>query len=165
MDESTPRLSRTAKAIPRRAASVAGPLAVIATAAIMGMAVVFILGSPFRGQPGTGMLPASPATPGPSASPSPTLIGSASPSPTTLNGSASPSPTESESPKPSPTSQATPSPPRPTPIVHVVARGEYLILIAERYGVTVAELVELNELDDPGVIFIGQRLLIPGPQQ
>lgn len=49
---------------------------------------------------------------------------------------------------------------RSTP--HVVAPGESLLSIAIRYGVTVEEIIELNELDNPDAIFIGQELLIPG---
>jgi len=54
--------------------------------------------------------------------------------------------------------------------VHVAAPGEVLSTIAERYGVTVAELMRANGLDDPDLIAIGQKLVIPGggaaaPQQ
>lgn len=47
-------------------------------------------------------------------------------------------------------------------ITHVVAAGETLLSIAIRYGVTVDEIIALNELNNPNAIFIGQRLLIPG---
>jgi LysM repeat protein len=45
--------------------------------------------------------------------------------------------------------------------VHVVQPGESLLSIALIYGVTVAELQEANELDNPDAIFIGQELIIP----
>lgn len=45
---------------------------------------------------------------------------------------------------------------------HVVAAGESLLSIAIRYGVTVEEIIDLNELRNPDAIFIGQELLIPG---
>ncbi len=47
-------------------------------------------------------------------------------------------------------------------ITHIVSAGETLLSIAIRYGVTVDEIIELNELNNPNAIFIGQRLLIPG---
>jgi LysM repeat protein len=45
--------------------------------------------------------------------------------------------------------------------VHVVQPGESLLSIALIYGVTVLELQEANELDNPDSIFIGQELIIP----
>ncbi len=45
--------------------------------------------------------------------------------------------------------------------VHVVEPGDTLYAIAERYGVPVRRLAELNEIDDPTTLEIGQRLLIP----
>lgn len=45
---------------------------------------------------------------------------------------------------------------------HIVQRGENLVLIARKYGVDVNALMAMNGIADPNVIFIGQRLLIPG---
>ncbi len=45
---------------------------------------------------------------------------------------------------------------------HVVQLGESLLSIALTYGVTVAEIQEANDLDNPDSIFIGQELIIPG---
>lgn len=45
---------------------------------------------------------------------------------------------------------------------HVVQLGESLLSIALTYGVTVAEIQEANNLDNPDSIFIGQELIIPG---
>lgn len=47
-------------------------------------------------------------------------------------------------------------------LVHVVGRGEHLAQIAKRYGVSVTELIDYNEIDNPNIIVTGQRLLIPG---
>lgn len=44
---------------------------------------------------------------------------------------------------------------------YVVQRGDNLFAIARRFGTTVAVLVELNGLADPGYLYVGQRLLIP----
>ena len=46
--------------------------------------------------------------------------------------------------------------------VHVVQTGESMLGIAIRYGVTVEEVLEANELDNPDSIFEGQELIIPG---
>lgn len=48
--------------------------------------------------------------------------------------------------------------------VHIVQSGDTLFGIAERYGTSFDAIVELNELDNPGLLDIGQRLLIPNAQ-
>lgn len=45
--------------------------------------------------------------------------------------------------------------------VHVVQRGETLYRIAQRYGLTVDEIVLANGITNPSSIQVGQRLLIP----
>ncbi|MCS7051300.1 MAG: LysM peptidoglycan-binding domain-containing protein, partial [Thermomicrobium sp.] len=47
--------------------------------------------------------------------------------------------------------------------VHIVQPGETLSAIAVRYGVSLAELVRLNGISDPDLIFAGSRLSIPAP--
>ena len=42
----------------------------------------------------------------------------------------------------------------------VVQRGDYLSRIADRYNVTVDELVRLNNIADPNLLFVGQKLLL-----
>ncbi len=56
-----------------------------------------------------------------------------------------------------------PGTPTPTPVPqqHRVEAGDTLIGIAARYGVTVEDLQELNEISDPRGLQIGQRLAIP----
>ena len=51
------------------------------------------------------------------------------------------------------------------PAVHVVQPGEWLALIARRYGTTVAELIRLNPwlAWNPNLVFVGSRLCIPAP--
>jgi LysM repeat protein len=46
-------------------------------------------------------------------------------------------------------------------IVHTVAAGENLYRIALRYNVTVAAIAQVNGIDNPRLIFPGQRLIIP----
>lgn len=45
--------------------------------------------------------------------------------------------------------------------VHIVRPGEYLALIAGRYGVTVAALMRENGLRNGNLLYVGQRLRIP----
>lgn len=45
--------------------------------------------------------------------------------------------------------------------IHTVQAGESLLSIALLYGVTVEEIQEANELNNPDAIFIGQELIIP----
>lgn len=46
--------------------------------------------------------------------------------------------------------------------VYTVAGGDTLNTIAKRYGITVRELIEANDLAEPGLIHMGQKLVIPG---
>lgn len=45
---------------------------------------------------------------------------------------------------------------------HTVARGETLAKIAQRYEASLSRLAEVNDLSDPNLIRIGQKLTIPG---
>lgn len=74
---------------------------------------------------------------------------------------ASPSAESSEAPRRTPTPEPTPEL-TPEPFVHIVAPGESLIYIAGLYKVTVDEIVELNDIQNPNRIQVGQELLIPG---
>lgn len=46
--------------------------------------------------------------------------------------------------------------------VHVVASGENLSTIARRYGMTMQELAAYNGIINPNLVFVGQRIQIPG---
>jgi membrane-bound lytic murein transglycosylase D len=48
---------------------------------------------------------------------------------------------------------------------HRVRPGETLSIIAERYGTTVAVLVEMNRLDNPHEILAGTRITVPVPSE
>jgi LCP family protein required for cell wall assembly len=49
------------------------------------------------------------------------------------------------------------------PQIYVVQQGDTLFSLARRYGVTVADLVRVNQLSGDN-IFVGQQLIIPQPQ-
>ncbi len=49
------------------------------------------------------------------------------------------------------------------PVIHSVQRGETLVTIARQYGVTVADLMRMNNLRYANRIYVGQRLMVkPG---
>ncbi len=45
---------------------------------------------------------------------------------------------------------------------HTVAAGETLGTLAQRYGTSVEELMNLNSLSDPNLVHVGQALRVPG---
>lgn len=62
----------------------------------------------------------------------------------------------------SPSAEATETPSaEATYLTHVVQKGEYLQSIAQRYGVSVADVLALNNISDPNKIYPGQVLKIP----
>lgn len=89
--------------------------------------------------------PAVTVSPQPLATPTPL------PSPSVSASPLSPSPSGGE-----PTQSAIPS-----QAIHVVEPGEFLSVIALRYGVTTAAIVEANDIENPDLIEAGQRLIIP----
>jgi lipoprotein-anchoring transpeptidase ErfK/SrfK len=46
--------------------------------------------------------------------------------------------------------------------IHVVRRGEHLAKIARKYGTSVAAIVTANGLRNANLVYVGQRLKIPG---
>jgi len=62
---------------------------------------------------------------------------------------------------PTGTPPATPAPGRQ--VEHIVQRGEYLALIANRYGVSTNAIIKANNLRNPNFIYPGQKLIIPVP--
>ena len=62
--------------------------------------------------------------------------------------------------------------PSPTPTLrtriaarHTVVAGDNLYQISLRYGVSMAAIIEFNQLENPDALSIGQELLIPGPDE
>ncbi len=77
--------------------------------------------------------------------------------PTFTNTPVPPTPTVTSTVTPTPTPTAT-----ATPIMtHVVQPDEALWEIAERYGVDVEDLIELNNIEDPDHLVPGEELKLP----
>jgi LysM repeat protein len=80
-------------------------------------------------------------------------------------------PTETPTPEGGPTSTPPPeATATPVPVetrtgrtTHVVQPGENLSQIAQRYGVSVEAIVQVNGLENPSLIHSGQTLIIPAP--
>lgn len=47
-----------------------------------------------------------------------------------------------------------------TPTIHTIARGESLAGIAQRYGITVEQLIQINNITNPNLIYAGQQLTV-----
>jgi len=135
-------------------------VAIVLAVAVLVLAVAVLAGAAYLGSPaivdwvqqmgaGAGAASTSPFT----APPAPTL---ATPAPTL----ATPAPTPTATRAPNATPSPTPTP-AATPQVHVVVRGETLIAIAARYGVTAAALKKANGITGAGLIYVGQHLVIP----
>ena len=80
--------------------------------------------------------------------------------PPTSVAEATPTPAPTPSPQLPTTPTSTPLPP-PALREYVVQPGDTLTAIALEFGVTVSALAELNGIENPNVISVGQRLLVP----
>jgi LysM repeat protein len=49
----------------------------------------------------------------------------------------------------------------PTPVIYVIKKGDTLLVIARQFGVTVAEIQDVNGITDPRRLRIGQEIIIP----
>ena len=77
----------------------------------------------------------------------------------------------SENPLPTTTPEVTIAPvvtpttlPPAAPRVYIVESGDTLSGIADRFGTTAADIIELNEMTDPDNLSIGDELLVPAPE-
>lgn len=73
---------------------------------------------------------------------------------------ATPSPT-ARGPTPNVTAKATTPPDNSETQTYIVKAGDTLASIAAQFGVTVAELQRINNITNPNLLNVGQRLLIP----
>ena len=139
----------------RRSRWLRGVAAVIAVAAV---AAVVYLASPAIGDVMRRL--SAGASAAASALPSGVLpVASVAPAPATTEP-ASASATPAATPAPTPTAAPIPSP-AGSALVHVVVKGETLIGIAAKYGVTLAAIKSANAITDPSLIYVGERLVIP----
>jgi LysM repeat protein len=81
--------------------------------------------------------------------------------PTTAAPTASSTSGSSNQPRRTPTPRVEPTP-EATPFEHTISRGESLSYIAGLYCTTVAEIQELNGIENPNRIQVDQVILIPG---
>ena len=134
---------------PRRGSRVRGAVIGIVTIAAVA-AVGFVAGL---------MLPTILPGPGLGTTPSPSVAPSQAASPTPA-----PTPAATGTPTPAPTAPPTAAPtPAPSQVVYIVKAGDQLARIAATYGVTVAAIQEANNITDPNLIKVGQKLVIPLP--
>ena len=133
-----------------------GVLAIVIAVAVLAGAAY--LASPAIGdwmrQVGAGATPTST---------SPSTPPLATPAPTPATPARTPTTTRAAIPSITPTPAAATSTLAATPLVHVVVKGETLIAIAARYGVTVSAIMNANGITDAGLIYVDERLVIPSP--
>lgn len=123
---------------------------VLGAVLIIGVIALFYLITYILGSPGSSSSPPASPQPSPSPLPGPAAI-------------SSPPPVLSPSPSPSPAPVASPAPP-PAQRFHVVEGGDTLNRIAQRYGVTVEQIMQANGFTDRNrILRIGERLVIPDP--
>ncbi len=65
---------------------------------------------------------------------------------------------------PTRTPEATPTA-TPNPQTYTVQAGDTLLSIATRFGIEAQDLATKNELLDPNTIFVGQKLVLPQPDE
>lgn len=71
----------------------------------------------------------------------------------------------------SPEPEPQPTPPAPEPVkpvadkTYTVKKGDTLSAIAKQYGKTVRELAEYNGIGNPNLIFVNQKIKIPGTKE
>lgn len=69
-----------------------------------------------------------------------------------------PTPTPTRTPEPTPT----PTPTEPAQQTYTVEQGDTLSDIANRFGTTVQDLVQANDITNPDLLRIGDELIVPG---
>jgi len=69
--------------------------------------------------------------------------------------------TATPSPTPPPTATARTPTPQPAAVTYVVQRGDTLFAIGRRFGVNPYDIARANNIVNPGLIRVGQRLIIP----
>jgi len=98
-----------------------------------------------------------------------TLFASDTPTPTATYTNTPVPPTQTsvpptETPTPTDTPTITPTPTIEGPFYYTVQEGDTLTTIAEKFGVSVLRIMEVNEMENPD-IFVGVPILIPDPNE
>ncbi|MFO7169234.1 MAG: LysM domain-containing protein [Chloroflexota bacterium] len=145
--------------MPKRRVSI-----LIATLCVLGVGVGLMIARGF----GPRTMPAASFTPGPTtiaaAAPTraPTATETAAPTDTATavpTDTATAVPTDTAAPTDTPAPTATPT---VEPFVeHVVVEGDILYTIAQRYGVTIEEILAVNSIPNPNSLRVGEVLRIP----
>ena len=97
----------------------------------------------------------------------PTDAASVTTAPSPFTPTASPPPTATVAPRATASPQPTQARPTPTPSdapasrTHTVQAGETLSTIAARYGVSLEEIVSLNDVPDPDLLCAAQSIMLP----
>ncbi len=74
-----------------------------------------------------------------------------------------PPPTPAGTDTPAPRPPTAPPPPTATPFLHTIAKGDTLLGIALRYGVTVEDIQAANPEVDPNLLVVGTQVIVPIP--
>ena len=134
-----------------RAAGLVAVLVVLALVALIGAGSItdLVSGSAATGTPQSSVAVSTP----PTAKTQPT-VSTSTEAPTVA-------PTQAPASDAAATSAPTPS---ATPTIYVVARGDSLLSIAAKFGVTLKAIRKVNDIADPNHILVGQKLVIPLPR-
>jgi LysM repeat protein len=134
---------------------------------VLGVALAAILVARPSGQSGAAIVPASPS---PSTTVEPTesaVVATPTASieptqpPASIEPTATPGASASAAPVASPTATPAPTEPATSGATYKVKSGDTLSAIAARFNTTVRVLVDLNEIDDPSRLKVGQVLKLP----
>lgn len=115
--------------------------------------------SPAAPKPTLATVVASPRAPAPAAAPqSPARPAASSPAPPPPQAASAPAAKASPAPA---SASPTAAPEWPKDGIYVVAKGDNPYAIAKRFGVSYKKLLELNGIEDPTKVQIGQKLRLP----
>ena len=90
----------------------------------------------------------------PSTSPTASAQPEATPTLVTIQATPTATPKPTSTPLPTPTATAEPR-------RYIVETGDTLTDIAERFGTTLEDLIEANDIEDPETVIVGQELVLP----